>query len=193
MDVKEFDALLREALGARRRLVLAGAAGLALGAAPMLLTLADLLATTASPVIERRGDLTEKVQVYAQLFDGSRFHRVVEVGGNFAEAVGADGPAGALGLAVLAALIGCLAPRDAGLPVRRFLALLSAGIALGMLAIPGAAIPVGGTSLKGALFERLFAPWAPPAAASLAYAAAYVALWSGVAWVLYRRRIFLKV
>lgn len=56
-----------------------------------------------------------------------------------------------------------------------------------------AATAVGDTSLKGWLFENLFAPWAPPRAASLAFAIAYLALWLAVGWWLWRRRIFIKV
>ncbi|MDX1503626.1 MAG: DUF5009 domain-containing protein, partial [Thermoanaerobaculia bacterium] len=55
------------------------------------------------------------------------------------------------------------------------------------------AIPVAGTPLKGWLHQTLFASWLAPRAASLAFALVYVALWTGVAWALARRRIYLKV
>jgi predicted acyltransferase len=48
-------------------------------------------------------------------------------------------------------------------------------------------------SLKSLLFNRLFAPWASPINASLAYACAYLLLWWGLMWILYRRRIVLRV
>jgi predicted acyltransferase len=56
--------------------------------------------------------------------------------------------------------------------------------------VQGASGPI---SLHGWLFEHLFAPWASPANASLAYAAAYLGLWLGVMWVLDRRHIRLTV
>ena len=56
-------------------------------------------------------------------------------------------------------------------------------------------VPAEGASvpLKTFLFDRLFAPWASPLNASLAFAVAYVLLFLALMWVLYRRRIFLKV
>jgi predicted acyltransferase len=43
------------------------------------------------------------------------------------------------------------------------------------------------------LYERLFAPWASPPAASLAFAAAYVLLWLAVMALLHRKRLFLTI
>jgi hypothetical protein len=43
------------------------------------------------------------------------------------------------------------------------------------------------------LFDALFAPWAPPTAASLAWAAASVLLWIAVMWPLWRRGIRLGI
>jgi predicted acyltransferase len=48
-------------------------------------------------------------------------------------------------------------------------------------------------SLKSLLFDRLFAPWASPINASLGYACAYLLVWWGLMWILYRRRIVLRV
>ena len=48
-------------------------------------------------------------------------------------------------------------------------------------------------ALKTIIYEGLFASWAPPEAASLAFAVCTVLLWLGVMTVLYRRRIFIKV
>jgi predicted acyltransferase len=48
-------------------------------------------------------------------------------------------------------------------------------------------------SLKSLLFNWLFAPWASPINASLAYACAYLLLWWGFMWVLYRQRIVVRV
>jgi predicted acyltransferase len=47
--------------------------------------------------------------------------------------------------------------------------------------------------LETAIFDRYFAPFLPARAASLAFALLYVLFWLGVMWVLYRKRIFLKV
>jgi predicted acyltransferase len=43
------------------------------------------------------------------------------------------------------------------------------------------------------LFDHLFAPWASPVDASLAYAVAYVLLWWGLMWALYRSGLRLRV
>ena len=47
--------------------------------------------------------------------------------------------------------------------------------------------------LQAVLFEALFAPWAPAAAASLAWALAHVLLWLFVMWPLFRKGIRLGV
>jgi predicted acyltransferase len=49
------------------------------------------------------------------------------------------------------------------------------------------------TSLHALLFDRLFAPWASPVNASLAFATAYVLAWVAVMWLLYRRNIQFRV
>ena len=49
------------------------------------------------------------------------------------------------------------------------------------------------TSLHALLFDRLFAPWASPVNASLAFATAYVLAWVAAMWLLYRRNIQLRV
>ena len=49
------------------------------------------------------------------------------------------------------------------------------------------------TSLHGWLYGHMFAPWASPVNASLAYAIAYLALWLGVLWLLERSQIRLTV
>lgn len=50
-----------------------------------------------------------------------------------------------------------------------------------------------GVSLKTWVYEHLFASWAGPVHGSLAYALVFVLIWLGPMWVLYRKRIFLKV
>jgi len=47
-------------------------------------------------------------------------------------------------------------------------------------------IHVGDGHLQKWIFERAFAPWAAPVNASLAYAVAYVLVWWGGMWLLYR-------
>ncbi len=56
-------------------------------------------------------------------------------------------------------------------------------------------LPWGGEriSLQGWIFEKLFLSWAAPINASLAYAICFVLLWLGLMWILYARRIFIKV
>jgi predicted acyltransferase len=48
-------------------------------------------------------------------------------------------------------------------------------------------------SLQEWIFQNLFASWASPNNASLAFAIAFVLVWLGIMWVLYRRKIFLSV
>jgi predicted acyltransferase len=47
--------------------------------------------------------------------------------------------------------------------------------------------------LQAWIFDHAFAPFASPLNASLAYALAYVLFWLAVMWVMYRKRIFIKV
>jgi predicted acyltransferase len=47
--------------------------------------------------------------------------------------------------------------------------------------------------LQTFVYENLFASWASPKGASLLYAICIVLLWLGVAAILYRKRIFIKV
>ncbi|CAN5790652.1 lpg1661 family Dot/Icm T4SS effector [soil metagenome] len=48
-------------------------------------------------------------------------------------------------------------------------------------------------ALKNWIYSGLFASWAPPKIASLAFAIAFILLWLGLMWILYRRKIFIKV
>jgi predicted acyltransferase len=50
-----------------------------------------------------------------------------------------------------------------------------------------------GMPLKSYLFLRLFRPWLDPHSASLAYAAAYLLLWTVMMYVLYRKKIFIRL
>ena len=49
------------------------------------------------------------------------------------------------------------------------------------------------TSLQNAIYQSLFASWLSPVNASLLFALSFVVFWLGILWVLWRRRIFLKV
>ena len=48
-------------------------------------------------------------------------------------------------------------------------------------------------SLQGWIFNKLFLTWAAPINASLAYAICFILLWLGLMWILYARKIFIKV
>ncbi len=48
-------------------------------------------------------------------------------------------------------------------------------------------------SSQGWIFQKLFLSWASPINASLAYALAFILLWLGLMWILYRRKIFIKI
>ncbi len=57
-------------------------------------------------------------------------------------------------------------------------------------------VPVDGgrhISLKHFIYSRLLVPWAGELNGSLAFAVLFILLWLAVLWVLYRRRIFIKV
>ncbi|NIP81921.1 MAG: DUF5009 domain-containing protein, partial [Gemmatimonadetes bacterium] len=54
-------------------------------------------------------------------------------------------------------------------------------------------IRVGDQSLKGWLYDHAFASWAGPLNGSLAFALAFVLVWLGLMWILYRKEIFIKV
>jgi predicted acyltransferase len=55
------------------------------------------------------------------------------------------------------------------------------------------AIKVGGVTLGGWIYDRVFASWASPINASLAFAICFVLVCLGLMWILYNRRIFLKI
>ena len=61
---------------------------------------------------------------------------------------------------------------------------------LGLIKVPsgGASVP-----LQEWIFQHLFASWTSPINASLAFAVAFVLVWLGLMWILYRRKIFISV
>lgn len=62
---------------------------------------------------------------------------------------------------------------------------------LGIIKVPGA--DGKEISLQQWIFTNVFLPVAAPVNASLAYAICFLGVWFGMMWLLYRRRIFLKV
>lgn len=48
-------------------------------------------------------------------------------------------------------------------------------------------------SLHSWIFRNAFSSWLPPYRASLAFAICFILVWLGLMWILYRRRIFIKV
>jgi predicted acyltransferase len=62
-----------------------------------------------------------------------------------------------------------------------------------LIAVSLGLIKVGEGSLGGWIYDRVFASWASPVNASLAFAICFVLVCLGLMWILYRRRIFLKV
>jgi predicted acyltransferase len=68
-------------------------------------------------------------------------------------------------------------------------------VASGLLARVMGIIRVGeeGAALKSWIYESLFASWLGPLNGSLGFALAYVLFWLALMWVLYRRRIFIKI
>lgn len=48
-------------------------------------------------------------------------------------------------------------------------------------------------ALKTYLYESLFTPWLSPINASLAWAITYIVIWLGLMWILYAKKIFIKV
>ncbi len=136
--------LVRQALRERRGLLAVGAVAFAVGAAPMLVSIAELLTTTASPVLAQRGDLAEKLRVLWSLADGSHFHRLMQVGGRFDRMFEVGAPAGGLGIVILGGLaVACVRSslrlrRRERLDVMDFLLLASLFVTAGTLALPGA-------------------------------------------------------
>jgi predicted acyltransferase len=52
---------------------------------------------------------------------------------------------------------------------------------------------MGLLKVQGWIFRNLFLTWAAPINASLAYAIAFILLWLFFMWLLYRKRIYIKV
>lgn len=57
-------------------------------------------------------------------------------------------------------------------------------------------VPCGGenkVALQRCVYESAYVSWLPPKLASLAFAFTFVLVWLGILWILYKKRIFLKV
>jgi predicted acyltransferase len=48
-------------------------------------------------------------------------------------------------------------------------------------------------ALKTWIYDKFFLSWAPPYPASLMFAIGFILLWLGLMWILYNRKIFIKV
>jgi len=62
-----------------------------------------------------------------------------------------------------------------------------------LLALIKLKLATGELSVQSWLYQHLFVPWAGELNGSLAYALAYVLFWLGITYVLFRKRIFIKV
>jgi len=51
----------------------------------------------------------------------------------------------------------------------------------------------GQISLQGWIFQKWFLSWAAPVNASLAFAVCFILVWLGLMWLLYTRKIFIRV
>ncbi|HLA11833.1 MAG TPA: hypothetical protein VJ023_14700, partial [Pyrinomonadaceae bacterium] len=71
---------------------------------------------------------------------------------------------------------------------------VGAGLMAELLGVIKITRPDGTQGSLGAwIYLNLFASWASPINASLAFAIAFVLVWLGLMWILYRREIFIKV
>jgi predicted acyltransferase len=66
-------------------------------------------------------------------------------------------------------------------------------VGAGLMAELFGVIKVSGEPLGAWIYRNVFASWASPINASLAFAIAFVLVWLGLMWVLYRRKILIKV
>ena len=66
-------------------------------------------------------------------------------------------------------------------------------VGAGLMAELFGVIRIGGRPLGGWIYQNLFASWASPVNASLAFAISFVLVWLFFMWILYKRRIFIKI
>jgi predicted acyltransferase len=71
---------------------------------------------------------------------------------------------------------------------------VASGVMARLLGLIKVSAPDGNQiSLQSWIYRNGFLSWLPPYRASLAYAIVFIMLWLGLMWILYRRRIFIKV
>ena len=66
-------------------------------------------------------------------------------------------------------------------------------VGAGLMANLFGLIEVGGQPLGGWIYQNLFGSWMSPVNASLAFAISFVLVWLFFMWLLYRRKIFIKI
>ena len=66
-------------------------------------------------------------------------------------------------------------------------------VGAGLMASLFGEIRVGATTLGAWIYENLFSSWASPINASLAFAISFVLVWLVLMWILYQRKIFLRI
>jgi predicted acyltransferase len=83
------------------------------------------------------------------------------------------------------------------LPARPFVVFgvnpLLAFLGSGLMARTLAVMKVDGVSLQALSYRTFFEPYFPPHFASFLWALTFVGVWYGILWLLYRKRIFLRV
>ena len=71
---------------------------------------------------------------------------------------------------------------------------VASGVMARLLGLIKVSAPDGSQmSLQSWIYKNVFQSWLPPYRASLAYAIVFILVWLGLMWILYRRRIFIKV
>lgn len=137
--------LVATALRSRRTATVTGLGCLLLASAPMWTRLAALRST--GEAIAGRGDLAERFALVVQTLDGTRFHRLMEVGGVFERAADATAePTALLGAAVGGSVLLVVETwrrrgdpmARSGVALRGWLLATTLLVSAGTLALPGA-------------------------------------------------------
>lgn len=133
-----------EAWRSHRTLLVTLGVSAVLGAAPMLVSVGDLVRMMGSPVLSGRGDLSEKLQVLWSLAEGSRFYRIMETGGLFEQMGQVEAPGTLFAYVALAACAAMILRgarrlrRGERLGGPEFLVVAGVLVTAATLAIPGA-------------------------------------------------------
>ncbi len=183
--------LVVDALRDHRPAVVAGAGLLLLASAPMWTSIGALFST--GEAIADRGDLAERFWLVVQTLDGTRFHRLMEVGGVFERAgdVRAEPTAllgGAIGSFVLLVVETLRRRSDPAakteVALRAWLLATTLLVTIAMLALPGAvrahhqlnAFPLWHAVIAVAVTDLFMRPWRDPRRAIFARALVSVAI-----------------